>query len=44
MNLSLGEVFDYFMLNLHAAESEISICNTFPIVNKFAGASIKSDL
>ena len=32
------------MLNLHAAESEVSICNTFPVVNKFAGTGIQSDL
>ena len=42
--LSLGEVCDNLMLNLHAAESEISICNTFPVVNEFAGAGIQSDL
>ena len=44
VNLSLGEVCDYLMLNLHAAESEVSICNAFPIVNEFAGPGVQSDL
>ena len=44
VNLSLGEVCDELMLNLHAAESEISICNTLPIINEFACPGIQSDL
>ena len=33
VNLSLGEVCNELMLNLHAAESEVGICNTLPIIN-----------
>jgi hypothetical protein len=33
VNLSLGEVFNELMLNLHAAESEVGICDTLPIIN-----------
>lgn len=32
------------MLNLHSAESEVGVCNTFPAINEFASASIQSDL
>jgi hypothetical protein len=44
MDLSLGQVCDDFMLNLHAAESEVGICNALPIINKFACPGIQSDL
>ena len=44
VNLSLGEVCNELMLNLHAAESEVGICNTFPAINEFASASIQSNL